>query len=148
MLTRSCLVATLLWSIAAGGQESFSAPAAVRDIHTRTITPSSDALFAAESEPPATDEAWTRLQASASALEKSGDALQSLAQAKREKRWRDFATSLRNEASGAARAAKARSIDGLVEANGRIVAVCEACHDEYRDGGHGMTSDKQPAPKQ
>jgi len=133
----------MLIAATAAAQQKTAANAVVRDLHVRIITPSSDALFTAESKAPGKDSEWLQLETSAKALADAATALSSLPQAT--VAWITFATTLRAEATTAARAAKARNVAALIDANGRIVASCEACHDDYRDAGHGMTSDKANA---
>jgi hypothetical protein len=117
--------------------------ATIADIHTAIITPSSDALFSAESSPPMTPADWAHIRHSAEALAKSAKLLMSKDRPKDNKQWMLFARALRDESNRAAQAAKNGNAEAFISANGRIVAVCEACHDDYRDGGHGMTSDKE-----
>ena len=43
-------------------------------------------------------------------------------------------------------AAETEDLDGVMEAGGRIVEVCEACHEPYRDGGRKMGPPPDAAP--
>ena len=121
----------------------------VSNIHKVIVTPASDALFKAESSPPTSDREWAELERNAASLAKSATQLTSKGASnggsKNRKQWQNLSRALVDAANLAVRAAKAKNANALIEANGRIVAVCEACHDEYRDGGHGMTSDKPSA---
>jgi hypothetical protein len=125
-------------------QETLAPNSSVGDIHRTTITPASDALFKAESSRPKSEKQWNELERSATALAKSATLLMSKDLAKNRKNWNMFAGALRNEANSAMHAAKLKDFNELTAANGRIVAICESCHDDYRDKGHGMTSDRTP----
>jgi cytochrome c556 len=120
--------------------------ATITDVHKTVITPASDALFKAETSPPKSEKQWNELQRNAAALGKSATSLMSKEIARDQKEWALLSHALRTEANSAAVAARQKDVDELVAANGRIVAICESCHDDYRDNGHGMTSDKQRAP--
>jgi hypothetical protein len=111
---------------------ALSPNATIAEIHAAIITPMSDALFKAESSAPATIDEWTDMRRSADALAKSANLLASQERAKDKKQWMALARSLREESNRAAQAAKAKNIDALIAANGRIVAVCEGCHDDWR----------------
>jgi hypothetical protein len=112
--------------------------AKVKSLHAQLITPASDALFEAESKPPATRDDWARIAARAADLVRAAQGLESIASAKGESEWLQLAHSLGATAKQAARAAKAEDQDALVNANGEIVSVCEDCHTKYRDGGRSM----------
>src|SRR5215831_15467732 len=114
----------------------------IGDIHRTTITPASDALFKAESSPPKSEQSWNALERNATILAKSASALAAKDVAKDQKEWQLFARALRTEANSAAIAARQKDLDELIAANGRVVAICESCHNDYRDHGHGMTSDR------
>lgn len=110
----------------------------VASLHAQLITPSSDALFQAESQPPATPEKWAKVAARAADLVRAAKGLESIDAAKGQKEWLQFARALGGAAEQAARAAQAKSQDALVNANGDIVSVCEDCHAKYRDAGRSM----------
>ena len=51
-----------------------------------------------------------------------------------------------DEAATALSAAETENLDGGMEAGGRIVEVCEACHEPYRDVGRKMGAPPDAAP--
>jgi cytochrome c556 len=110
----------------------------VRSLHAQLITPASDALFEAESKPPATPDEWARIVAKAADLVRAAQGLESIESAKSQTEWLQLAHGLSATAKQAARAAEAEDQDALVNANGEIVSVCEDCHTKYRDGGRSM----------
>jgi hypothetical protein len=110
----------------------------VQSVHAQLITPASDALFQAESKPPATSQEWANIVARAADLARAAQGLEWLESAKGQTQWLQFAHALSAAAKQAARAAQAKNQDALVGANGEIVAVCEDCHARYRDAGRSM----------
>lgn len=110
----------------------------IASLHARAITPASDALFQAESTPPATPDAWERIAARAAELARGAEALESLESAKDQKEWLQFARTLAANARQAERTARAKNQEALVTINGDIVSVCEDCHAKYRDAGRSM----------
>lgn len=110
----------------------------VVSLHAQLITPASDALFQAESKPPATSSEWARILARADDLTRAAQALELLEWAKEQQEWLRLARALAAAAGQAARAAREHGQDALVSANGEIVSVCEDCHAKYRDAGRSM----------
>jgi hypothetical protein len=112
--------------------------AKVISLHAQAITPASDALFLAESQPPATSEEWEKVAARAADLSRAAKELESMESGKGQQAWLEFAHALGAAAEVAVRAAQARNQDGLVSANGDVVSGCEDCHAKYRDAGRSM----------
>jgi hypothetical protein len=139
---RLCWIALLATCSALAQEVSLPQDASVSDVHKAIVTPASDTLFKAESSRPKSEKQWSELERNTAALAKSATRLMSKDLAKNRKKWIMFAGALRNEANSAMHAAKLKDMNELIAANGRIVAICESCHDDYRDNGHGMTSDK------
>jgi hypothetical protein len=110
----------------------------VASLHADVIGPASEALFQAESAPPATPAQWQKIAARATDLTRAAKALESLGSAKDRKDWLRYARSLAAAAEQAKQAAQAKNQDALVSANGEIVSVCEDCHTTYRDAGRSM----------
>ena len=123
-----------LYVLAAGADDH----SPVSSLHAQVITPASDALFQAESQPPATSAEWTRIAAKAADIGRVANKLGMLESAKDRPEWRQFAHLLGEAAEKAARAAEAEDQEALVNANGEIVSVCEDCHAKYRDAGRSM----------
>jgi cytochrome c556 len=112
--------------------------AKVISLHAQVITPASDALFQAESQPPATAEEWQKVVTRAANLARAAKGLESMESAKSQPAWLQFARALGAAAERAVRAAQANNQDGLVSANGDVVSACEDCHAKYRDAGRSM----------
>lgn len=110
----------------------------VQSLHAQLISPASDALFHAESQPPATSAEWQGIAAKAAELIRAAKQLESLESAKGQTQWQQFAQALGRAAEHASRAAQDQDQDALVIANGDIVSVCEDCHTKYRDSGRSM----------
>lgn len=112
--------------------------AKVISLHAQVITPASDALFHAESQPPATPAEWEKVATRAADLSRAAKGLESMQSAKGQRAWLQFACALGAAAERAVRAARAKDQDGLVSANGDVVSACEDCHAKYRDAGRSM----------
>lgn len=138
---KRCLAATVmaisLVTLRAAATDD-SDRAKVIALHAQVITPASDALFQAESQPPATAKGWQKVVSGAADLSRAAQGLESMESAKSRQAWLQFARALGAAAERAARAAQARNQDDLVSANGDIVSVCEDCHAQYRDAGRSM----------
>jgi hypothetical protein len=76
----------------------------VQSLHAQLITPASDALFQAESKPPRTSDEWASLAARAADLVSAAKKLESIASAKGQTQWLQFAHALGEVANQAARA--------------------------------------------
>jgi hypothetical protein len=126
--------ATVLCAAAPGDSDR----AKVISLHAQVITPASDALFRAESQPPATPAQWEQVATRAADLSRAAKGLESMESAKSQPAWLQFACALGAAAKRAVRAAQANNQDGLVSANGDVVSVCEDCHAKYRDAGRSM----------
>lgn len=132
-------IAALLALVTAGAQEATVSPvASVKQLHDALITPTSDVLFGAESSMPKDTAAWGAVRNSALLLAESGNLLMLQGRARDAGDWMKLSRGLVDAAAAAMKAADARNIEALIEANGRIVAICENCHEPYRDGGKGM----------
>jgi hypothetical protein len=106
--------------------------AQIRALHTDVIVPASDALIEAEREIPGTDHHWHQLEGIAQELAKAGDKLIAVGEGKLEKGWAAHATRLKEESAAIARAAATRKHQDIVSGNGRLLAVCDACHAGYK----------------
>jgi hypothetical protein len=82
--------------------------AKVISLHAQVITPASDALFLAESQPPATTEEWEKVAIRAAELSRAAKGLESMESAKGQQAWLQFAHALGAAAERAVRAAQAR----------------------------------------
>jgi hypothetical protein len=119
-------------------EPAFVPVASIKQLHDTLISPASDALFNAESTPPKDAAGWNALGNNAIVLAESANLLMLKGRAKDDSKWMTFSRELLDAAVAAEGAAIARKQDALIAANGRIVEVCQSCHEPYRDGGHGM----------
>jgi len=135
---RRCLPILLASLASLGVAASAGTGSEVAALHAKVITPSSNALFEAESSPPSTAAEWEKLRASAAELAQAASRLASKELARDQSQWSQFALTLKSQAEHAAAAAQKKDQDALVVANGDIVSVCEDCHAKYRDAGRSM----------
>lgn len=137
-LVRTAVMGISSVTVLCAAATSDSDRAKVISLHAQVITPASDALFLAESQPPATTEEWEKVAIRAAELSRAAKGLESMESAKGQQAWLQFAHALGAAAERAVRAAQARNQDSLVSANGEVVSVCEDCHAKYRDAGRSM----------
>lgn len=117
--------------------------ASIKQLHDAMISPSSDALFDVGREAPKDDAGWAAVRNHAVILAESGNLLMLQGRAKDKGNWMKLATALATAAGDALRGAESKNADAILEAGDRIAAICEACHEPYRDGGRKMG----PPPK-
>jgi len=110
----------------------------VADVHAALIIPGSDALFAAESKMPESDEQWAALKAAAQKVIEGARHLQDPSRRRDDMEWARIAKALEDGAGKSLAAVATQDIDTLPLANGEFVAQCEDCHTVYRDAGIGM----------
>jgi cytochrome c553 len=115
----------------------FQPAATVLQLHEAMIDPSSDAIFKGV-ETPADDAAWAGVRNSAVILTESGNLLMIASRAKDTGDWMNHSQALAEGGAAALRAAEKKDPDALLAAGDKIVPVCMACHEKYRDGGRKM----------
>jgi hypothetical protein len=144
-----CLTAVLLTDCTprenAAGREAakttdFSDASTSAQIHSALLTPGSDALFAAESNPPTTAEGWAGVEAGAHKVIEGAALLQTGSRPAKRPDWVRIAAEVEKAARKSQDAARARNIDALAAADGDFTAQCEDCHKAFRDAGGGMMS--------
>ncbi|MBI1360941.1 MAG: hypothetical protein GC155_11745 [Alphaproteobacteria bacterium] len=108
------------------------------DIHAGLLTPGSDTLYAAESEPPATPEAWAKVEAGAEQLIEGAALMQTGSRPEGRAEWIRISKAVEDAARRSASAAHAHDADALAAADGDFTAQCEDCHNAFRDAGGGM----------
>lgn len=136
MIGRAWLVAGL--ALATAGCSS-SDPE-VRAIMQSPIAPASDAIFnavvytnGALASAPQTDEQWARLRAHAQSLQEAGGRLLTLAPAENGEQWERQAVALVSSSGEALKAIEAKSVDGVLDAGGKIYFTCTSCHGAYME---------------
>jgi cytochrome c553 len=117
--------------------------ASIRQLHDAMISPSSDALFDVGREAPKDDAGWAAVRNHAVILAESGNLLMLQGRAKDKGNWMKLSTAMAAAAGDALRGAESKNADAILDAGDRIAAICEACHEPYRDGGRKMG----PPPK-
>jgi cytochrome c553 len=108
--------------------------ASIRQLHDALLTPASDALYAVGSEAPKTDAAWKAVRNQAVVLAEAGNLLMLPGRAKDGGEWMRLSTAMADAAARALRAAEKQDVDEVLKAGDEIAAICEACHEPYRDG--------------
>ncbi len=118
-------------------KDRFQSVASVLQLHQAMIDPASDEVFKGV-ETPADDAAWAAVRNSAVILAESANLLMIAGRAKDTGDWMSHSRALAEEGAAALRAAEKKDTDALLAAGDKIVRVCMACHEKYRDGGRGM----------
>ena len=129
---------------AAAPTHSVRAPLSVGQIHSQMIIPASDALYAAESDAPATDGAWAAIQAAAQKLIDGARLLESAPKAQADPQWLRISKAVEDGGSKSLTAVKAHNVEALQAADGEFTAQCEDCHKFFRDIGGGMMAKPKP----
>ena len=141
-MTRVCGYAALgvLVVVAATAAQSptIKPVASVGQLHEAMINPSSDAIFDVGRSAPETEAEWTAVRNGAVILAESSNLLMLEGRAADNGPWMEMSREMLDAAAMALAAAETEDLDGVIEAGGRIVEVCEACHEPYRDGGRKM----------
>jgi hypothetical protein len=98
----------------------------------RSMTvPSSDVVFGAGAEPPATPEAWETLRLNAVALAESANLLMIGSRVRDRADWLTMARAQLDAAEQVVRLAEARTRAGLAEASDKTYDTCTTCHNKY-----------------
>lgn len=128
------LAATIALPALAQTAADITANSTTMEVHEATIIPGSNALFAAESTPPETDEDWSALATAAQQVIEGAKLLQSGNRPPGSSDWLMYAAEVdlatRATISGAI---EAREPDEFVFLNGDMMAACTSCHQQFRN---------------
>jgi hypothetical protein len=109
----------------------FQAVASVQELMRAITIPSSNAVFAAQSEAPQDAAGWLSLQNNAVLLAESGNLLMIGARARDHGNWDSSSRALIDAAALALTAARAKDSNKLGQAADAVYAACEGCHEQY-----------------
>src|SRR5438046_3060807 len=112
--------------------------ASVLQLHELLISPASDAVFNASTDPPADDKGWTAVRNQALVLAESGNLLMVGSRVRDNNNWMKMSRALVDAAALAATAAEKKDAKALEAAADPITTACMDCHRPYRDGGRQM----------
>ena len=141
---KSAITLVILGLVGAAAVSAQQAQAGVRPVasvlqlHAVMINSSSDAVFGAAGDPPATDAAWLQASGQALVLAESGNLVMLGGRARDNAAWMRLSRAMVDAAAAAAAAAEQKNPDALAAAGDATTASCEACHQPYRDGGRRM----------
>jgi hypothetical protein len=125
----------LVTAAATAQQDAAKAAATVKQVMVTMTVPSSDAIFAAASEPPKDGEQWVAVRKSAMMLAESGNLLMTGGRAKDNTTWMGMAREMVKQAEATLKAVEARNSDALAKAGDDVYLTCEVCHARYVDTG-------------
>ena len=143
-LTFSVLVLTLGTSIAAQRAPATAVRtlATVLQLHELLISPASDAVFNAASDPPTDAKGWMAARNHAVLLAESGNLLMVGTRVRDNNNWMKMSRALVDAAALAATAAEKNDAKALEAATDSITLACMECHRPYRDQGRQMGAPK------
>lgn len=104
------------------------------DLMVKIIYPASDALFYIESRTPKTDAEWTTLEGQALIVAESANLLMLPGRARDQKQWMADSKLMLEAGAAAVKAAKAKSVEGIVALSDQLMESCTSCHKNYRPG--------------
>ena len=110
----------------------------VLQLHELLISPASDAVFNASTEPPTDDKGWTAARNQALVLAESGNLLMVGTRVRDNGNWMKMSRALVDAAALAANAAEKKDAMALETATDAITVSCMECHRPYRDQGRQM----------
>ena len=110
----------------------------VRQLHELLISPASDAVFNASTDPPTDDKGWTAARNQALILAESSNLLMVGSRVRDNMNWMKMSRALVDAAALAANAAEKKDAKALESAADAITIACMDCHRPYRDGGRQM----------
>jgi hypothetical protein len=110
----------------------------VLQLHELLISPVSDAVFNASTDPPTDDKGWTAARDQALILAEASNLLMVGSRVRDNNNWMKMSRALVDAAALAANAAEKKDAKALESATDAITVACMDCHRPYRDGGRQM----------
>src|ERR1041384_7709140 len=107
----------------------------VLQLHELLISPASDAVFNASTDPPTDDKGWTAARDQALILAEASSLLMVGSRVRDNANWMKMSRALVDAAALAANAAEKKDAMALERATDAITVACMDCHRPYRDGG-------------
>jgi len=114
------------------------AVADAKQLHDILISPASDAVFDASSNPPKDEKGWTAARNQALLLAEAGNLLMVGNRVRDNGNWMKMSRALVDAAALAATAAEKKDAQALEAAADPITVACMECHRPYRDQGRQM----------
>ena len=118
------------------------AVADAKQLHDILISPASDAVFDASSNPPKDEKGWTAARNQALLLAEAGNLLMVGNRVRDNGNWMKMSRALVDAAALAATAAERKNAQALEAAADPITVACMECHRPYRDQGRQMGAPK------
>jgi hypothetical protein len=116
--------------------------ASVLQLHELLISPASDAVFNAASDPPTDAKGWTAARNQALVLAEASNLLMVGSRVRDNGNWMKMSRALVDAAALAASAADKKDAKALEAATDSITMACMECHRPYRDQGRQMGAPK------
>jgi len=116
----------------AAGPAGLTDASTTREVHDALIIPGSNLLFAAESEAPATDEAWAAVQDGAQKVLEGAALLKTGSRPEGRAEWIAAADTVIAATTTTAEALAQKNAEDLVFTNGDMMTGCTSCHQQFR----------------
>ena len=104
----------------------------MKDLMSKIIYPTSDAVFYISTRTPKTDAEWAELQAKTLMLAESGNLLLMQGRRRDDERWVADTKLMIDAGASAFAAATSKDVDALVALNDALYESCVTCHRHYR----------------
>ena len=132
LLTASCAGGAEKAEDAAASAPGLTDASTTRQVHDALVIPGSNLLFAAESEAPATDEAWAQVQEGARKVLEGAELLKTGSRPEGRADWIAAADAVIAATKTTAEALAQNNAEDLVFTNGDMMTGCTSCHQKFR----------------
>jgi hypothetical protein len=122
----------LLAGVAFAQETSYQPVASMSQLMINIIYPTSDSIFYVDRNEPKTDLDWNNLTSQAVTLAESGNLLLMPGRARDQENWVKFSKMMIQAGASAAKAARAKDIEGVRAVNDQLYESCVSCHEQYR----------------
>ena len=113
------------------GSEPTLPVGSLQDVMDAMVIPTSAALWNVAREAPADERAWEELESAAVLMGEAGNVLLMEGRLVDDEVWRTTSRSLAEAGRAAFLAARARDVDGVIDAGNLAVDSCELCHERH-----------------
>jgi len=114
-----------------GAEAANEGHAPVKDLMLGIVIPASDGLFGVGSKGPQNDMEWEVIEADAMVLAEAGRLLLTEGRAKDNDKWAKDARMLIDTSLAAAKVAREKNVDKVLDAGNAVYEACDSCHTTY-----------------
>ena len=114
-----------------GAQAANEGHASVKELMLGIVIPASDGVFGVGSKEPRNDMEWDVIEADAMVLAEAGRLLLTEGRAKDQDKWVKDAQMLIDTSLAAAKVAREKNVDKVLDAGNAVYDACDSCHMTY-----------------